>query len=122
MMTNSGEAGPLPGRLPGRRTEGALRKPAERHRKPKQGDEAVTTLLDILDDCRDWRDRLPNGLADSATADRLHEGLALGDLVEQLQGVELPKGFGRDWITGNGLPENQVPEAGPSALCQARQE
>ena len=58
--------------------------------------DAVGTMLDILDDYQDWRDRLPPGLADSPTADRLDEVLALRDLVEQLQGVELPKGFGRD--------------------------
>jgi hypothetical protein len=72
------------------------RRPADRRSKPKQWDDAVSTLLDILDDYQDWRDRLPPGLADSATADRLDEVLALRDLVEQLQGVELPKGFGRD--------------------------
>ena len=72
------------------------RRPADRRSKPKQWDDAVGTLLDILDHCQDWRDRLPPGLADSPTADRLDEMLALRDLVEQLQGVELPKGFGRD--------------------------
>jgi hypothetical protein len=32
----------------------------------------------------------------SSTAQRLDDVLALRDLVEQLQGVDLPQGFGRD--------------------------
>jgi hypothetical protein len=42
------------------------------------------------------RDNLPPGLADSASAGRLDEVLALRDLVDQLAAAELPKGFGRD--------------------------
>jgi hypothetical protein len=72
------------------------RRPADRRSKPKQWDAAVITLLDLLDWYQGWRDNLPASLADSPTADRLDEVLALRDLVEQLQGVELPKGFGRD--------------------------
>jgi hypothetical protein len=33
---------------------------------------------------------------DSATAQHLDDVLALRDMVEQLQGADLPKGFGRD--------------------------
>jgi hypothetical protein len=72
------------------------RRPADRRSKPQQWDDAVSMLLDLLDGYQDWKDNLPPGLAESATADRLDEVLALRDLVEQLQGVELPKGFGRD--------------------------
>ena len=72
------------------------RRPADRRSKPKQWDDAVSTLLDILDGYQTWRDGMPAGVADSVTAERLDEVLALRDLVEQLQGVELPKGFGRD--------------------------
>jgi len=57
---------------------------------------------------QDWGERLPPGLADSATADRLDEVLALRDLVEQLPGGELPKGFGRDSrLTRGALPASQ---------------
>jgi hypothetical protein len=56
----------------------------------------VDTLLGILDGYQDWRDNMPAGLADSATAQRIDDVLALRDLVEQLQAAELPKGFGRD--------------------------
>jgi hypothetical protein len=35
-------------------------------------------------------------VADSAIAERLDAVLELRELVEQLQGAELPKGFGRD--------------------------
>jgi hypothetical protein len=37
-----------------------------------------------------------SGVSGSATAQRLDDVLALRDLVEQLQGVDLPQGFGRD--------------------------
>jgi hypothetical protein len=56
----------------------------------------VDTLLGILDGYQEWRDNMPAGVSDSATAQRLDDVLALRDLAEQLQGVDLPKGFGRD--------------------------
>lgn len=72
------------------------RRPADRRSKPKQWDDAVDTLLSILDGYQDWRDNMPASLADTPTAQLIDDVLALRDLVEQLQGVELPKGFGRD--------------------------
>ena len=72
------------------------RRPADRRSKPKQWDDAVNTLLDILDGYQQWRDNMPPGLAESTTAERIDEVLELRELVEQLQAVELPKGFGRD--------------------------
>jgi hypothetical protein len=73
------------------------RRPADRRSKAKQWDDAVDTLLTILDRYQEWRDNMPAGVSDSATAQRLDDVLALRDLVEQLQGVDLPQGFGRDW-------------------------
>jgi len=72
------------------------RRPADRRSKPRQWADAVATLLELLDGYQDWRDNLPPGLEDSTTAQRLDEVLALRELVEQLDGVEPPKGFGRD--------------------------
>ncbi len=72
------------------------RRPADRRSKPKQWEDAVNTLLDILDGYQQWRDNMPPGLAESTTAERIDEVLELRELVEQLQAVELPKGFGRD--------------------------
>jgi hypothetical protein len=68
----------------------------DRRSKAKQWDDAVDTLLGILDGYQEWRDNMPAGVSDSATAQRLDDVLALRDLAEQLQGVDLPKGFGRD--------------------------
>ena len=51
------------------------------------------TLLDCLDAYQDWRDNLPAGVADSAIAERLDSVLELRDLVEQLEAIELPRGF-----------------------------
>jgi hypothetical protein len=64
-----------------------------RRSKAKQWDDAVDTLLTILDGYQEWRDNMPAGVSDSATAQRLDEVLALRDLVEQLQGVDLPQGW-----------------------------
>jgi len=72
------------------------RRLADRRSKPAKWQDAVETLLDVLDEYQAWRDNLPAALADSAIADRLDEVLALRDLVDQLAAAELPKGFGRD--------------------------
>jgi len=54
------------------------------------------TLADLLDRFQEWRDNLPSRLANSATAAALYAVLELRGHVEELQAVELPKGFGRD--------------------------
>jgi len=72
------------------------RRPADRRSRPQQWADAVETLLSVLESYQDWRDNMPEGVADSITAQRLDEVLELRDLVEQLQAAELPKGFGRD--------------------------
>lgn len=83
-----------------RRNEGVkpvqYRRPADRRSKPRQWEEAVQTLIDLLDGYQDWRDAMPPGVADSATAQKLDDMLELRDLVEQLQAADPPKGFGRD--------------------------
>jgi hypothetical protein len=56
----------------------------------------VQTLADMLDQFQEWRDHLPSNLKDSATAEALDAVLELHGHVEDLQAVELPKGFGRD--------------------------
>ncbi len=72
------------------------RRPADRRSKSQQWEDAVATLLGLLDGYQEWRDNLPAGLDSSVTADRLNAVLELRDLIEQLEGIELPKGFGRD--------------------------
>ncbi len=73
-----------------------FRRPKDRRSRPQVWQEAVETLLDCLDAYQGWRDNLPPGVADSAVAERLDTVLELRELVEQLQAVELPRGFGRD--------------------------
>ena len=72
------------------------RRPADPRSRPQQWDDAVRTLADLLDRFQEWRDNLPSGLANSATAEALDAVLELRGYVEELQAVELPKGFGRD--------------------------
>jgi hypothetical protein len=74
------------------------RRPADGS-KAKQWGAAVDTLLGILNGYQEWRDNMPAGVSDSAAAQRFDDVLALRDLVEQLQGVDLPtfpKSFGRN--------------------------
>lgn len=72
------------------------RRLAHRCSKAKQWDDPVNTLLAILDGYQERRDNMPVAVSDSATAQRLDDVLALRDWVEQLHGVDLHKGFGRD--------------------------
>lgn len=72
------------------------RRPADRRSRPQKWDDALETLVSVLDDYQLWRDNMPPSLADTPTAERIDAVLELRDLVEQLQAAELPKGFGRD--------------------------
>ncbi len=72
------------------------RRPTDRRSNPKVWADAVGALIAVLDDYQTWRDNMPDGVADSPTADRLDAVLELRDLVDQLEAAELPKGFGRD--------------------------
>src|SRR6202046_2808060 len=72
------------------------RRPADRRSRPQQWADAVQTLARLLDQFQEWRDNLPSSLENSATAEALDAVLDLRGYVEELQAVELPKGFGRD--------------------------
>ena len=73
-----------------------FRRPVDRRRRPQQWADAVQTLADLLDQFEEWRNKLPSSLENSATAEALDAVLELRGHVEDLQAVELPKGFGRD--------------------------
>src|SRR3954471_3313981 len=66
-----------------------------RSKQQKRWQDAVGTLMDLLDEYLAGRDAHPDGLTDSAIADRLEEAL-LRDLLDRLAEAELPKGLGRD--------------------------
>ncbi len=70
--------------------------PADRRSRPQQWADAVQTLADLLDRFQEWRDNLPSSLEDSPTAEALDAVLELRGHFEDLQAVQLPKGFGRD--------------------------
>jgi hypothetical protein len=71
-------------------------RPADRRSGPQQWADAVQTLAYLLDQFQEWRDKLPSSLADSAAAEALDAVLELRGHVEDLQAIDLPKGFGRD--------------------------
>jgi hypothetical protein len=72
------------------------RRPADRRSRSQQWADAVQTLADHMDRLQEWRDNMPASLANGATAEALDAVLELRGCVEELQAVELPKGFGRD--------------------------
>jgi hypothetical protein len=72
------------------------RRPADRRTQLQRWADAIQTLTDLLDRFQKWRDNLPASLESSATAEALDAVLELRSHVEDLQAVDLPKGFGRD--------------------------
>jgi hypothetical protein len=62
--------------------------------RPQRWAAAVTALIALQDEYRDWLDRLPENLAESRTAERLQ---AIADLdLDELLAIEPPRGYGRD--------------------------
>jgi hypothetical protein len=72
------------------------RRPKDRRSRPDQWADAINTLMDCLDRYQQWRENLPDSLADSALAERLDAMLEWRDLVDQLSLADPPRGFGRD--------------------------
>jgi len=72
------------------------RRPGDRCSRPQQWADAAQTLADLLERFQEWRDNLPSNLANTATAEALDAVLQLRGCIEELQAVELPKGFRRD--------------------------
>jgi hypothetical protein len=57
------------------------RRPKDRRSRPDQWADAINTLMDCLDRNQQWRENLPDSLADSALAERLDAMLEWRDLV-----------------------------------------
>ena len=72
--------------------------PSRRRRSRPDRLEAVTTALkDLRGEYEYWLNALPDGLADSDLADRLTDTIEqLETVIDLLECLELPKGFGRD--------------------------
>jgi hypothetical protein len=77
--------------------------------RPKRWQQAIDLLLNGLseiqslkDEYSDWLDNLPENLQSSALYEKLEaivNGQEIDDLesnISELEGLELPKGFGRD--------------------------
>ena len=72
------------------------RRPKDRPSRTEQWADAIKMLMDCLDRYQQWRENLPDSLADSALAERLDAMLEWRDLVDQLSLADLPRGFDRD--------------------------
>ncbi len=70
------------------------RKPCDRRSRPQRWKDAVAELIELQAGYQDWLDSLPESFRDGATAQALAAVCGL-DLSE-LEGVEPPRGFGRD--------------------------
>ena len=62
--------------------------------RPVRWATATATLLRLQEEYRDWLDNLPPNLESSALADKLQTIVDLD--LDELQAVELPRGYGRD--------------------------
>ena len=62
--------------------------------RPQRWAAAIATLIALQDEYRVWLDNLPASLESSRLAEQLH---AVAELdLEELQAIELPRGYGRD--------------------------
>ena len=62
--------------------------------RPRRWAAAVTTLVELQDQYRDWLDNLPASLESSRLAEKLQAIVELD--LEELQAVDPPRGYGRD--------------------------
>jgi hypothetical protein len=68
-----------------------VRRPVPR---PRRWAAAVTTLVELQNQYRDWLDNLPASLESSRLAEKLQAIVELD--LEELQAVDPPRGYGRD--------------------------
>ncbi len=62
--------------------------------RPQRWAAALAVLIDLQDEYGAWLDNLPASLEGSRLAEQLH---AVAELdLEELQTIELPRGYGRD--------------------------
>ena len=68
--------------------------------RPRRWAAAVTTLVELPDQYRDWLDNLPASLESSRLAEKLQAILGSSPRteldLEELQAVDPPRGYGRD--------------------------
>ena len=62
---------------------------------------ALQELVDIQGEYQEWRDNIPENMESSPTAEKLDEVTELDletalSTVEDAEGLDLPRGFGRD--------------------------
>jgi hypothetical protein len=91
------------------RTGGApvirVRRPADRRSRIQRWNDTIAGLANLQAEYAMWLEALPDNQRDGATAEALQ---AIVDLdLSELQAIEPPRGFGRDYPTG--WPDRQGP-------------
>lgn len=76
----------------------AYRTPKDRRSRARQLRDAAGEIIRIREECRAWREALPESLESSSTAEMLDEALETLDGIdlEALEDLDLPRGYGRD--------------------------
>ena len=71
----------------------AFQRPQDRRSRPRRWADALAELRALQGEYEAWRDNLPEGLADSRTAELLEE---VAEVDLDALDIQLPRGFGRD--------------------------
>jgi len=65
--------------------------------RPKRIEALLSEAEDLLQSYTDWQENMPETLQDSEQGQKLQDTIdGLEQVVELLQGIDLPRGFGRD--------------------------
>ena len=68
----------------------------KRRSRPERWRAAVAELRELQESYQGWRENLPESMEATATAQRLDAVIDLD--LEELEEIELPRGFGRDSV------------------------
>ena len=68
--------------------------PSARRTRPRPQRWAVAALIELQDEYRAWLDSLPASLEGSRLAEKLNTIVEFD--LEELQAIDLPRGYGRD--------------------------
>lgn len=75
----------------------ARKRPARQLSRPKRIEALLSDAEDLLQDYQEWQESMPENLKEGGTGEKLQDTIdGLEQVVELLQNIEVPRGFGRD--------------------------